>query len=73
MGTDRNKLMRGIKLEMLALPLLVLGPVVITIGFKAINLGQGYLWLILGIIIATAAVVIGFIGLRTILSAFFDD
>mgnify|MGYP001601248338 CR=1 FL=1 len=72
MGTDKKKLFRGLKYELMALPLLVLGPVLITIGFKALKMDQGYLWLILGIIIATAAVVLGFFGLKIMLSAFFD-
>jgi hypothetical protein len=73
MGTDKKKLARGLKYVLMALPLLILGPVLITMGFKALKMDQGYLWLILGIVIASTAVVLGFFGLKIILSAFFDD
>jgi len=73
MGTDRNKLLKGLKYELIALPLLVLGPILITIGYKAIKLEQNYLWLILGIAIATTAIILGFLGIRIILNAFFES
>lgn len=73
MGTNRNELMRGVKYELAALPLLVLGPILITIGFKAIKQQQNYLWLIIGIIIALTAIILGFLGLRIILNAFFNE
>ena len=73
MATDRNELVRGLKHELAALPLLILGPVLITIGFKAIKLQNNYLWLIIGIIIAISAIILGFLGIRIILNAFFND
>lgn len=73
MATNRNELIRGLKYELIAFPLLILGPVLITIGFKAIKQQQNYLWLILGIAVATIAVILGFLGIRIILNAFFND
>ena len=52
MGTDRKELTRGLKYELAALPLLLIAPILITIGFKAIKLQNNYLWLILGIVLA---------------------
>lgn len=72
MGTNRKELARGLKYELSALPLLILGPVLITIGFKAIKQQNNYIWLIAGILIAAGAVVLGFLGIRIILNAFFD-
>lgn len=72
MGTNKKELVRGIKYEMMALPLLALGPILITIGFKAIKQNNNYLILISGIVIATAAIVLGFLGIKIILNALFD-
>ncbi|RXP63523.1 hypothetical protein EC396_01580 [Lutibacter sp. HS1-25] len=72
MATDRKELVRGLKYEMGALPLLLLGPILITIGFKAIKQQNNYLFLIAGIIIAITAIVLGFIGIRIILNALFS-
>jgi len=73
MATNRNELIRGLKYELIAFPLLILGPILITIGFKAIKQQQNYLWLILGIAVATTAIILGFFGIRIILNALFND
>ncbi|SNR30209.1 DUF6095 family protein [Lutibacter flavus] len=73
MATDRKELVRGLQYELIALPLLILGPVLISIGFKAIKLQNNYWWLITGIIIAITAIVLGFLGIRIILNAFFNS
>jgi hypothetical protein len=72
MSTDRKELTRGLKYELIALPLLFLGPVLITIGFKAVKQQQNYLWLIAGILVATTAIIVGFLGIRIILNALFN-
>lgn len=72
MSTDKKELLRGLKYELIALPLLFLAPVLITIGYKAIDKQQNYIWLIAGIIIATAAIIMGYLGIRIILNAFFN-
>jgi len=73
MATNRNELLRGLKYEFIAFPLLILGPILITIGLKAIKQHQNYMWLIAGILIAIAAIIVGFLGIRIILNAFFND
>ncbi len=72
MATNRNKLVHGLKYELIALPLLIVAPILITIGFKAVEQSHNYFLLISGIIIAVIAVVLGFIGIKIILNAFFD-
>ena len=72
MGTDRNELVRGLKYELATLPLLIAAPILITIGFKAIKQQNNYLWLIVGIILAIIAIVLGFLGIKIILNAFFN-
>lgn len=72
MGTNRDELIRGIKYELAALPLLIAAPILITIGFKAIKQQNNYLWLIAGIVLAITAITLGFLGLKIILNAFFN-
>lgn len=72
MGTNRKELARGLKYELGALPLAVLAPILITIGFKAIKHENNYLFLIVGILLAILAIVLGFLGIRIILNAFFN-
>jgi len=73
MGTDKNQLVRGLKYEAAALPLLLIAPILITMGFKAIKLQNNYIWLIVGIVFAIAAIVMGFIGIKIILNALFNS
>lgn len=73
MGTDRNELVRGLKYELATLPLLVAAPILITIGFKAIKQQNNYLFLIVGIVLAITAIVLGILGIKIILNAFFNS
>lgn len=72
MATNKKELMRGLKYELITLPLLALGPILITIGFKAIKHNNNYLFLALGIVIAITAIVLGILGIRIILNALFN-
>ncbi|MBI9042706.1 DUF6095 family protein [Lutibacter sp.] len=72
MGTNKKELTRGVKYELAALPLLLFSPIIITIGYKAIKLNNNYLWLIVGIILAISAIVLGYLGIKIILDALFD-
>lgn len=72
MATDRKELMRGLKYELIAFPLILIAPVLITIGFKTLKQENNYLWLVLGIFIAISAIIIGFLGIRILLNAFFS-
>ena len=72
MGTNKKELVRGLKYELTALPLLVAAPILITIGFKAIKQQNNYLWLVIGVILAITAIILGFLGIKIILNAFFN-
>ncbi|HEY9220131.1 MAG TPA: DUF6095 family protein [Lutibacter sp.] len=73
MGTDRNELLRGLKYELATLALLIAAPILITIGFKAIKQQNNYLFLIVGIVLAITAIVLGILGIKIILNAFFNS
>jgi NADH:ubiquinone oxidoreductase subunit K len=72
MATNKQELVRGLKYELGALPLLIIAPILITIGFKAIKKQDNYLILIVGVIFAITAIIIGFVGIRIILNALFN-
>jgi len=72
MGTNKKELVRGLKYELAALPLLIVAPILITIGFKAIKQQHNYVWLVIGVILALSAIVLGFLGIRIMLNAFFN-
>ena len=73
MGTDRKELFRGLKYELATFPLLISAPILITIGFKAIKQQNNYLYLIVGILLAITAIVLGILGIKIILNAFFNS
>lgn len=62
----------ALKYLLLALPLLFAAPIVITIGFKALHKDNSYLLLILGIILAIAAIFVTAAGAIKITNYFFD-
>lgn len=63
---------KGLKFLALALPLLFASPVLITIGFKALNKGNGYLILVLGCILALFTIALVTQAFRLILKALFN-
>ncbi|NLP56676.1 DUF6095 family protein [Lutibacter sp. B1] len=73
MATDRKELVRGLKYELIALPLVILAPILITIGYKAIKQQNNYIWIVIGIGLAITAIILGFLGIKIILNAFFND
>ena len=73
MGTNKKELVRGLKYLLGAMPLFILAPILITIGFKAIKQQNNYIWLVGGIVLTIATIVIGFLGIRIVLNAFFDE
>lgn len=71
MSSDKNQIVKGIKFLAIALPLMVLGPVILTIGYRALNDGI-YFWIIIGVILILIAVIIAFLGIKTILNGLFE-
>lgn len=73
MKTNKTPISKGLSYLALALPLLFGAPIVITVGFKALN-KDGVLWiLILGILLALVAMIITGLGVRNITKSFFDN
>lgn len=70
-GTDIRILKKGIKNLILALPLLFLGPYLITLGFLNQENFMLYVFLVFGIGIAVAAVIFAFRGINKIMDAIF--
>lgn len=70
MANNKSIIVKGIKFLGVALPLMLLGPVLLTIGFRA-QLDGNYLFLILGILILLIAIVCAFLGVRTIITGLF--
>ena len=72
MGTNNSVLSKGVKYLAGSLPLIFLGPVVITSAFKNENHPLYVYVLVLGIIIALAAMFLIFKGITTVLKSLFD-
>lgn len=72
MGTNKSVLAKGVKYLAGSLPLLFLGPVVITSAFKNENHPLYVYVLVLGIFIALAAMFLIFKGITTVLKSLFD-
>ncbi len=69
---NRKEIIRGIKYEIAALPLMVAAPILFTIGVKAIKADNNYLFAIIGGILTVAAILIGAKGIKIILNALFE-
>jgi DMSO reductase anchor subunit len=71
--TDRELLMKGVKRMFYTLALMFTAPVVLYQAFK----NQDHPWylpvLILGVVLAVAAVGMGFYGIRTLVNALFSN
>lgn len=70
--TNKEVLMTGVKYMALSLPLMFVGPYVITLGFLNKDNVTFYLFFPIGLIIAIAAIVFAFKGLKTIMKSMFD-
>ncbi|MBV2196257.1 MAG: hypothetical protein KUL78_07110 [Flavobacterium sp.] len=72
MATDKNVLVKGIKLLAGALPLLFLGPIIINSAFKNEKHPLYPYVLALGIIVAIAAMYLIYKGINTMVKSMFD-
>ena len=70
--TNKTKLIQGLKTMAGALPLLIIGPVILFSSFK----NEGHPWfipvLIVGLLAMIASVYLLFKGIRTIMNSLFD-
>jgi hypothetical protein len=62
---------KGLKYLGIALPLLFISPILITIGFKALNRSDNYLILTLGCLLAIITIILVIQAFRIILNALF--
>ena len=72
MTQNKNYLKKGFSYFLYALPLLFAGPIVVTIGFKAIRKDDNYLFFILGFILSIAAMVLLALAVKRIVQHFFE-
>ena len=63
----------GIKYLAIALPFLFLSPIIVTIGFKAINSGKGYFLLVLGCFLLLFTIFLMIQAFRLILKSLFNQ
>jgi len=70
---NKNYLKTGIRLFLYTLPLLFAGPIVLTIGFKAIKKDQNYMFFIIGAILCISAIILLSVAVKRILQYLFDQ
>jgi hypothetical protein len=73
MNTNKEILNKGIKYMAWAIPCLFIGPTVIHFGFINSLQPSFYFILVLGILICITAVILMFIGLKTIVKSLFGN
>ena len=72
MKNNKPSFANAFKYLALALPFLFIAPIVITIGFKALKKDGSYLLLLLGVILALAAMIITAMGVIKVSRYIFD-
>lgn len=73
MENSKKHLKRGINYMTAALPMLILSPVVLNIGFKAIQKKDIHFILYIGILLAITTIVLFVLGIKYILKHLFKD
>ncbi len=73
MDTKKQTLNKGIKIMAATLPLLVLSPVVINIGFKAQQKADIHFILYIGFLLAALTILLFFWGIKTLLNYLFEQ
>lgn len=73
MTENKNYLKKGFALFLYALPLLFIGPVVTTIGFKALKINDNYIFLIIGFLISITAMILLATAVKRLLQHLFNQ
>ena len=73
MSNNKNHLKKGINIMAAVLPLLILSPVIINIGFKALQKDGIYVFLVVGILLAMFTIILFVLGIRALLAHLFND
>lgn len=71
-ASTKKTFKNGLKYLAISLPFLFLSPVIVTIGFKALNNGKGYFLLVVGCILMVLTVVMVMLAFRLILKSLFN-
>lgn len=69
---SKSLFQKGLKYLAISLPLLFISPIIVTIGFKAINKSNNYLLLIIGCILTIITIVMVIQAFRLILKSLFN-
>lgn len=72
---DKAVLLKGVKLSSIALPVIIVAPIMITMGFKGIRLDNplvGWVFLSIGIISAISGMLLLFKGISLLLDYLFQ-
>lgn len=72
MSNSKETIFKGVKYIAISTIFFFLGPVILSIGFRAKEDGI-YTWLVIGIILSLGAIIISLLGLRTIVKGIFQD
>ena len=72
MSNSKQTILKGVKFIAVSTLFFFLGPVILSIGFRAKEDGI-YIWLIIGVILSLTAIVISILGLRLIVKGIFQD
>ncbi|PIE49549.1 MAG: hypothetical protein CSA39_01980 [Flavobacteriales bacterium] len=72
MAPKKFSVFSAFKYLIFALPLLIIAPVVITIGFKALAKDNSFIILVIGIILALLAIVITALGVIRVVRYIFE-
>ena len=72
MKNNKTSFANAFKYLALALPFLFIAPIVITIGFKALKKDGSYMLLLLGVLLALAAMIITAMGVINVSRYIFD-
>ncbi len=73
MGTDKNVIIKGVKLLAYTVGLMFMAPVVLYQAFKNTDHSFYIPVLLIGILLAIGAIALGFYGIRVIMRGFFSD
>lgn len=71
MNNPKNNIVKGVKLLASSLPLMLIGPIILSIGFRALE-DQVYIWIVIGVILIITAIVVAFLGVKNILNGLFQ-
>ncbi len=73
MTQNKNLLRQGFSYFLYALPLLFGGPIILTIGFKAIKKDANFLFFVLGFLLSLGAIILLTMAVKRILQHLFNQ